>query len=199
MLTEGKADAATDGRGPMGDSGRTGRGYEKGDARRGNPVHDGANRCKVDQANLEAAWKHVASQSGRKLGAFVFLYLLEHKTPPPMLRPSDVEFRNAVIHKGKIPAREKAIEFGEQVVQIIMAVLAPLRAQADDLVQRAARERLRKLAELARAENPKVASMTVVTLVCLARSLSEPQPTLREWITTLEKRPRFQDKPPGKQ
>ena len=52
---------------------------------------------------------------------------------------------------------------------------------------------------LARAENPKVASMTVVTLVCLARSLSEPQPTLREWITTLEKRPRFQDKPPGKQ
>lgn len=156
-------------------------------------------RHKVDQANLEAAWKHVASQSERQLGAFVFLYLLEHKTPPPMLRPSDVEFRNAVIHKGKIPAREKAIEFGEQVVQIIMAILAPLRAQADDLVQRAAREHLRKLAELARAENPKVASMTVVTLVCLARSLSEPQPTLREWITMLEKRPRFQDKPPRKQ
>jgi hypothetical protein len=142
----------------------------------------------IDEVNLERAWKQVASQSERQLGAFTFLYLMEHKSPPPLLRPADVEFRNAVIHKGKIPGRERAIEFGEQVVRIIMEILTPLRAQADDDVQRAVSLHVRKLHDLARAENPNVAFMSAGTLVCLARAMSENQPTLREWITGLEQR-----------
>jgi hypothetical protein len=144
-----------------------------------------------DEANLEATWKHVASQSERQLGAFTFVYLLEQKAAPPMLRAADVEFRSAGIHKGKLPARERTIEFGERVVQIMMAVLTPLRTQAYDLVQRAVALYLHKLQELARKENPNIAGMSTVTLVCLGRALSEPQPTLREWIKMLEARPHF--------
>lgn len=154
----------------------------------------------IEEGNLEPAWKHVASQSERQLGAFVFLYLLEHKTPPPMLKPIDVEFRNAVIHKGKIPTRERAIEFGEQVVKIILAILVPLRAGAEDVVQRAVALHVRRLFELARVENPNISSMCAGTLVSVSRAMSEGQPTLREWIATLEHRPRLPyEKPSGKQ
>ena len=153
----------------------------------------------VDEANLEAAWKHIASQSERQLGAFTLVYMLEHKKPPPVLRQSDVEFRNAVIHKGRVPTRERAIEFGERVVQIIMSILTPLRANAEDVVRHAASLHVRKLHDLARAQNPNVAFMSAATLVDLARASSEPQPTLREWITTLERRPRLCEKPSGKQ
>lgn len=44
MLTEGKADAATDAKGRWAIVGGRGAGYEEGDARCGNAVHDGASR-----------------------------------------------------------------------------------------------------------------------------------------------------------
>lgn len=144
----------------------------------------------IDEVSLEATWKHVASQSERQLGAFAFVYLLEQKAAPPMLRQADVEFRNAVIHKGRIPNRERAIEFGEQVVQIILNVLMPLRAHAEDVIQHAVALHVRRLHDLARAQNPDVAFMSAATLVDLARAASGPQPTLRGWIAELEQRPR---------
>ena len=66
---------------------------------------------------LEAAWKQVSAQSERQLGAFAILYLREYGTPAPLLSPSMAEFRNNVIHKGYIPSRSEAVEYGDAVLQ----------------------------------------------------------------------------------
>ena len=143
-------------------------------------------RQRVDSAGIEAAWKHVSVQSERQLGAFVFAYLVANSTPPPMLHPNDVKFRNDAIHKGKIPSREEATRFGEKVLEIILQVLTPLRAQAEEFVQRAVRSYIHEVQTRALAENPNIAGMSAGTLICLARAQSERQPTLPEWIEGLE-------------
>jgi hypothetical protein len=66
---------------------------------------------------LEMAWKAVAAQSERQLGAFTLLYLREYGTPAPLLPQSNVEFRNKVIHKGYIPTRMEASTYGDAVLQ----------------------------------------------------------------------------------
>ncbi|MFJ2285923.1 hypothetical protein ACIOUF_06045 [Pseudomonas iridis] len=74
--------------------------------------------------SLDAAWKTVSSQSERQLGAFVFLYMQSFKHPPTLLHPTKVTFRNEVIHKGKIPSREEAQNYGQAVLDIIRPILA---------------------------------------------------------------------------
>ena len=80
-----------------------------------------------------------------------------------------------------------------------MSILMPLRADAEDVVRRAVSLHVHKLHDPARALNPNVAFMSAATLIDLVRATSEPQPTLREWITTLERRLRLCEKPSGKQ
>jgi len=60
---------------------------------------------------FEAAWDSVSRQSERQLGAFVFTYVLLHGKPPALMSNRDVEFRNEVTHKGRIPTKERAIEY----------------------------------------------------------------------------------------
>jgi hypothetical protein len=143
-------------------------------------------RQKIAAAGVEAAWKHVSAQSERQLGAFAFAYLGANGTPPPMLSPNDVKFRNDAIHKGRIPSREEAIRFGERVLEIILPVLTPLRASAEEFVQRAVQSYVREVQTRARVQSPNVTGQSAATLICLARAQSERQPTLREWIEGLE-------------
>ena len=72
--------------------------------------HEFAVRCllkrsKISSAKSEEAWKSVSNQSERQLGAFVFVWLTHFGEPPAILTNNDVTFRNAVVHKGRIPTR----------------------------------------------------------------------------------------------
>src|SRR6266508_600785 len=70
----------------------------------------------IDDNRILQTWKMTASQSERQLGAFVFVYLTEFKSPPTLLNSTNVQFRNEVIHKGKIPTRQQALEYGQSVL-----------------------------------------------------------------------------------
>ena len=65
--------------------------------------------------------KHMANQSERQLGAFMLLHALEfgvaYNQPQDKISKSlnYVAFRNAVIHKGKIPTMEEATKFATTV------------------------------------------------------------------------------------
>lgn len=81
----------------------------------------------VDHADVLATWKLVTNQSERQLGAFIFLWLNRFRKIPDLLPKKSVEFRNEVIHKGRIPTREEAHAFGDAVLEVIVPKLAQLR------------------------------------------------------------------------
>lgn len=68
---------------------------------------------------LDKAWKHVASQSERQLGAYIFTYLNVFNNSPEILEKKAIELRNKVIHKGHIPSRDEAVNYGKKVASII--------------------------------------------------------------------------------
>jgi hypothetical protein len=89
------------------------------------------------------AWKSVSNQSERQFGAFLFLYLREHGWMPPLLVNGEVEFRNAVIHKGRIPTKEEAVNYGDKVLKVISPIFADLKVNYETHI-REARCRLRR-------------------------------------------------------
>lgn len=80
---------------------------------------------------VEEGWKQMSKQSERQLGAFIFQYLSEFKEMPPLLRTKQVEFRNNVIHKGYFPDYDETIAFGEDVLEIIFAIVIKLKQKCE--------------------------------------------------------------------
>ena len=67
----------------------------------------------VSPGDLAATWKPISKQSERQLGAYAFVHLIASKSPPGLLSHRNAEFRNDVVHRGRIPERTKAIGFGD--------------------------------------------------------------------------------------
>ena len=81
-----------------------------------------------DQELTDKMWKEIAKQSERQLGAFVVLYTSLFKIEPRTLNQDSVKFRNDVVHKGVVPTRANAVEFGQEVLEVIRAALRDLRS-----------------------------------------------------------------------
>ncbi|HGY9592210.1 TPA: hypothetical protein ACOJP0_005076 [Vibrio harveyi] len=95
--------------------------------------------------NLEQTsqlWKLVSNQSERQFGAYLFVYQLVEKKIPPQLSNKCIKFRNEVIHKGKIPSRIEAIEYGEAILTVISPVLKVLVEKYDPQILELMREQL---------------------------------------------------------
>jgi hypothetical protein len=138
---------------------------------------------KVSVETYEATWNQVSKQSERQLGAFLFVRALCTKSAPLVPRYSDVEFRNAVIHKGKIPSRQEALDYGQRVLDLILHLLKELRSSVPAEVDAAVRRHITKQREAVSMQN--VAFMSIGTLVSMNRS--DTQPTLMQWIDMLER------------
>lgn len=74
---------------------------------------------KIENDAVVDSWKLVAAQSERQLGAYIFVYLLTTGSPPRLLPQKEVELRNGVIHRGRIPTRDEALRYGNAVLEII--------------------------------------------------------------------------------
>lgn len=73
----------------------------------------------IETKEIDTAWKQLAKQSERQFGAFTAIYLRECGQAPPVLSSKNVEFRNDVIHKGRIPERSEAIAYGDAVLDTV--------------------------------------------------------------------------------
>jgi hypothetical protein len=80
-------------------------------------------------AQMGAMWKQMSNQSERQLGAFLSIYSMTVGALPQLLSNKDVQFRNEVVHKGKVPTREEAIEFGQSVLDVIRPIIKTARAK----------------------------------------------------------------------
>ena len=72
---------------------------------------------------FKKTWKLVASQSERQLGAFVFAWATKFNEAPEAFPGRLTSFRNDVVHKGKIPSRAEAVEFGDAVLAYMRPML----------------------------------------------------------------------------
>jgi hypothetical protein len=76
---------------------------------------------------MKETWKQVSNQSERQFGGYVLLYTLHFHQVPKLLNTKMVELRNEVTHKGKLPRKEQAIQFGETVYDMIQGGVHALR------------------------------------------------------------------------
>ena len=83
----------------------------------------------VSEESMKGAWKKVSSQSERQLGAFIFLFTQHFKTKPELLHDNLVKLRNEVIHKGKIPTKDEAIKYGQEILELITEYLKKINSE----------------------------------------------------------------------
>lgn len=84
--------------------------------------------AKNEFTEIDKIWKSIASQSERQLGAYIILYSQTFSSEPLLLSSNkDVPFRNAVVHKGYLPTRTEAIDFGNVILSIIENSLLNLK------------------------------------------------------------------------
>ena len=140
----------------------------------------------VSEETFDSAWKLVSRQSERQLGAFIFLYTLQNGQAPPLLSGSDQEYRNQVIHKGKIPTKDEALHYGNAVLAVIRPILKDLRKNHSDSVQKVIFKHLRTGGEKAQEKNLRTSTMSIPTIINLFHHTpSEHEPLLEDALTNL--------------
>ncbi len=77
----------------------------------------------ISPDTFKQTWKLIERQSPRQLGAFIFIYLAEFGVPPTLLSRSKMDFRDEVVHQGKIPSREEALKYGQAILDVVRPIL----------------------------------------------------------------------------
>lgn len=143
-------------------------------------------KCGVPDDKFLNAWKTIAAQSERRLGAYVFVYLMENGEPPPLLKPKLIAFRNDVMHKGRIPTREQAVDYGQSALDIMVPILEDLKGRYTEHVSAVVSQHVREIR--AQIEEPELVSfMTIPTTISISSAVAEPQLNLAQTLTRLTK------------
>lgn len=141
----------------------------------------------ISVENITSSWKDVSNQSERQLGAFIFLYLNNFGTKPKILNNDQVKFRNSVIHKGMIPSQSEAIQYGQNILDLIHPLLNRLKLQFPDALQQIT---LQHLNEIQKNNTTGIVSTACIsTIISLTndetihdnRSLIEAIAQLKRW------------------
>jgi hypothetical protein len=138
----------------------------------------------ISDASIEECWKEVKNSSERQLGAFYFLWLSNFQVAPHLLPGKWVNFRNRVIHQGKIPARSEAISFGVEVLNTIRPKILELSKKFPNELQKSV------ITHLLSASTPTdnfVSTMELPTLISLTRSTLETE-SLEDYLRGLGNR-----------
>jgi hypothetical protein len=118
----------------------------------------------IEQSAFEEAWRKVASQSERQLGAYVFLHLLEFGAPPPLLSNRMTELRNDVVHRGSLPERTGALTFGGAVYEVIQQGVRRLRETHLEHVNKVLGEHMAHIFEPVGQRYPRAVLVTTTAL-----------------------------------
>lgn len=139
---------------------------------------------KQENSTFNEAWKMMSSQSERQLGAYIASYLMAFKSPPTLLSNSKIKFRNSVIHKGVIPSKQEAIQFGEAIMDLINPVLSRLIEEYSEEVQQATFNHL--INSRKPDEQQPTGTMSMPTIISLTRSKEEGSKPLEECLENLQ-------------
>jgi len=142
-------------------------------------------KSESSDAVCQSCWKTISNQSERQLGAFIFLWAYCLGESPELLSNSQINFRNEVIHKGKIPTRHEALEYGNAILEVLRPKMRLLQQRFPEEVSKVIFWHLRGSQSYV-AENKQVATMSVQTIISLmAGEESHHQKTLEESLLGL--------------
>jgi len=104
-----------------------------------------------------------------------------------LLSSKSVRFRNDVIHKGSIPSRQEALEYGSEVLALVREQLKEVKQRFPDGVRSSIGEHLRRSR---RTGDEWAGTMTIPTIISLSRddeaynsrTLTEAIEDTREWM-----------------
>ena len=139
---------------------------------------------RVLKDNFTKAWKSVSDKSERQLGAYIIAFTMETGKPPVLLKPSMVSFRNDVIHKGKIPSKEEAIQYGQAVLDLVAPALAKLKEQYPEHVLEAIKRHVMETRNQIQG-NPRVQFMGINTTISTSRVTGQTQRSLLDTLKRL--------------
>lgn len=140
---------------------------------------------KVNLENLEMTWKQIAKQSERQMGAFVITYLSEFGQAPIVLSNSKIQFRNDVIHRGKIPTRQQALEYGQAVLVVVSPHLRQLRDECPEGMQTATFQHI-KACRTDEDQARRVSTMSMATILSWSIGEGRDEPLLEKALSALK-------------
>lgn len=142
----------------------------------------------ISEETVRETWKQVSKQSERQLGAFVIMHASEFGQPPILMSNNKVEFRNDVIHRGKIPSRQEAVDYGQSVLDVLQPTLKQLKEKCTEGIQKTIFQHL-KNSRTREDEKQPVSTMYIRTIVSLStgesghdeRTLEKALSELKRW------------------
>ena len=149
---------------------------------------------RMDIKDFQSVWRHVANQSERQFGAYLFLYQIDHvgeiaplidNEKPHLEGVSKTktktwkEFRNSVVHKGYIPSSAETIAYGNLVYQHINSLTVDLKSRSSTALDRATVHHLSRGNGITERM---LTSVTSVSTILNVRRPAEPPETLSEAI-----------------
>lgn len=152
----------------------------------------------IDIDTFQTTWKHVASQSERQFGAYLFIYLIDHKGDEPLIIDNTKpeldgiskgntktwkEFRNAVVHKGYIPSVSETLAYGNIVYHYLNELIKDLKDNSSEYILKATFHHLARANEA--RKDLVVSTMSISTIISLTRG-EEPAVSLEKALESLE-------------
>lgn len=83
----------------------------------------------VAMTDRQQRWKMVAASSERQIGLFIGVYCAQTGASPVLISQKQTEFRNEVVHKGRIPSENQAVDYGQAVANVVLPLLAELQGK----------------------------------------------------------------------
>jgi hypothetical protein len=118
----------------------------------------------IQSDTLNNAWDSISQQSERQLGAYIFLYTTQANCMPIIFSNKEAGFRNGIVHKGLLPAKERVIEFGAATYKIIQSGTTMLRDKFLSHVNAEMSERMAEAAQKAETRYPRTCMVTPTAL-----------------------------------
>ncbi len=134
----------------------------------------------IDNETRTSIWNKVSKQSERQFGAFLYLWLMEFKEEPPTLSTTNVQYRNDVIHKGKFPTKEKTMNYGQAVLELLNYYLEQIKDAYKEEISKSVFEHQRTISEKIPQDMPRNFS-SQPTYVALNTPI-EKEKTFEEFI-----------------
>ncbi len=141
---------------------------------------------KISEDVFKKSWKQMSNQSERQLGAFLISWANEFGEPPTLLSTADSGFRNAVIHKGKIPTKDEALKYGNTIMRLISSKIEKIKSLYSPEIQMIIFRHVRDSSVLV---NDQVSggTMGISTIVSLSNGNVKSNRSLEDALTGLIK------------
>lgn len=137
---------------------------------------------------ISELWKPISNSSVMQEGAFIYSYFEQFRTIPPTLPNKKKEFRNSVIHKGMLPTREQALDYGEKIIDLMWPTVQKTKEQMERGVRQTVRAHLSGPAITAYNEGLILGTFSRATLITLNPCSSE-RPSLAGAVAIYTNRP----------